>query len=110
MRHANPTPLAHSAESAVLLSTQPTTEQVKGKDQPRELRSSNDGASLRVGQLKIDDGHFKCLKFPPKNEPQEGFKMQEVLPELQIDGVTPRSESGQPSGKKSDTGTSKAYS
>lgn len=29
----NPTPLAHSAESGVLESTQPTTEPVKGKDQ-----------------------------------------------------------------------------
>ena len=39
-----------------------------------------DAQSLRISQLKVDDGHIERLKFPSKNDPQEGTRMPEILP------------------------------
>ena len=91
LRKVNPTPLAHSAESGVFSSTQPTTEPAKGKEEHSDREGKVDGQSLRVSQLKVDDVHIERLKFPSKTEPQETGRMPEIVPQIQIDGVTSRS-------------------
>ena len=81
-------------------STQQTTEAAKGKEQQTDRAAKVDGQSLRVSQLKVDDGHIGRLKFPSKNGSQDSTRVPEILPQIKIDGFSSVSQSKQSTAKK----------